>query len=153
MGSPKTNFYNDAYRRGGFDDAAVEVQRLWLEGKREEAARRVPDEMVMQSSLLGPEEMVRERIRTYRDAGVSMLRLDPLGATPSERLDTLGRAVELVREECRCVGGALALEAAARSPSGNTCAEALWCVIAVPTADQATRRARSSTSTIKLRGG
>jgi hypothetical protein len=30
-----------------------------------------------------------------------MLRLDPLGATPRERLDILGRAVELVREECR----------------------------------------------------
>ena len=55
----------------------------------------------MQTALLGPEKAVRERIRKYRDAGVNMLRLDPLGATPSERLDTLGRAVELVREECR----------------------------------------------------
>jgi hypothetical protein len=55
----------------------------------------------MQAALLGPEKTVRERIRKYRDAGVTMLRLDPLGATPTERLDTLGRAVELVREECR----------------------------------------------------
>jgi hypothetical protein len=101
MGSPKTNFYNEAYRRGGFEDVAIEVQRLWVEGKREEAARRVPAEMVMQAALLGPEKTVRERIRKYRDAGVTMLRLDPLGATPAERLDTLGRAVELVREECR----------------------------------------------------
>jgi len=101
MGSPKTNFYNEAYRRGGFEDAAIEVQRLWVEGKRDEAASRVPSEMVMQAALLGPEKIVRERIRSYRDAGVSMLRLDPLGSKPSERLDTLGRAVELVREECR----------------------------------------------------
>jgi F420-dependent oxidoreductase-like protein len=101
MGSPTTNFYNEAYRRGGFEDAAIEVQRLWVAGKREEAAARVPPEMVLQASLLGPEKLVRERIRKYRDAGVNMLRLDPLGATPSERLDTLGRAVELVREECR----------------------------------------------------
>jgi F420-dependent oxidoreductase-like protein len=101
MGSPKTNFYNEAYRRGGFEDVAIEVQKLWVEGKREEAAKRVPDEMVMQAALLGPEKTVRERIRKYRDAGVDMLRLDPLGATPAERLDTLGRAVELVREECR----------------------------------------------------
>ena len=78
------------------------MQRLWIEGKRDEAARRVPDEMVLQAALLGPETTVRERIRKYRDAGVNMLRLDPLGATPTERLDTLGRAVELVREECRC---------------------------------------------------
>jgi F420-dependent oxidoreductase-like protein len=100
MGSPKTNFYNDAYRRGGFEDAAVEVQRLWIEKRREEAAAAVPDEMVIQTSFLGTEAMVRERIRKYRDAGITMLRLDPLGDTLRERLDTLGRAVDLVRQEC-----------------------------------------------------
>ena len=82
------------------EDAAIEVQQLWIAGKRDEAARRVPSEMVLQTALLGPEKNVRERIRKYRDAGVDMLRLDPLGATASERLDTLGRAVELVRSEC-----------------------------------------------------
>ena len=99
MGSATTNFYNDAYRRGGFEDAALEVQRLWLEGRRDEAAARVPDEMVLQTTLIGDESRVRERIRRYRDAGVSVLRLDPLGENDSERLDTLGRAVELIRQE------------------------------------------------------
>ena len=100
MGSAKTNFYNAAYRRGGFEDAAEEVQRLWLAGKRDEAAERVPDEMVLQSALLGSEADVRERIRRYRDAGITTLRLDPAGSDAAERLDTLGRAVELVRQEC-----------------------------------------------------
>jgi F420-dependent oxidoreductase-like protein len=100
MGSARTNFYNDAYRRGGFADDAAAVQQLWLEGRREEAAARVPDAMILQTSLLGSEAMVRERIRRYRDAGVTMLRLDPQGESASARLDTLGRAVELVREEC-----------------------------------------------------
>ena len=99
MGSAKTNFYNDAYKRGGFEDAAVEVQKLWLEGKREQAARAVPDAMVERSSLIGPEGHVRERIRKYRDVGISVLRVDPAGETDTERLDTLGRLVELVREE------------------------------------------------------
>ena len=98
MGSATTNFYNAAFRRGGFADAAAEVQRLWLEGKREEAARRVPDEMVIQSSLLGTEDMVRERLRAYRRAGVGMLVLGPIGEDAVQQLDTLGRAVELVRE-------------------------------------------------------
>src|SRR6266849_2822633 len=44
MGSRQHNFYNDAYRRAGYADAAAEVQRLWLEGKRDDAAARVPDE-------------------------------------------------------------------------------------------------------------
>jgi len=99
MGSARTNFYNDAYRRGGFADAAAEVQQLWVAGKRAEAATRVPDEMILQSTLLGPEKRVLDRIRKYRDAGIRTLRLDPLGATATERLDTLGRAVELVRQE------------------------------------------------------
>lgn len=100
MGSPTTNFYNEAYRRGGFVDAAVRVQRLWVEGRRDEAVRHVPDEMVLQSALIGPESRVRERIRLYRDLGIGQLRLDPMGATARERLDTLGRAVEIVRAEC-----------------------------------------------------
>jgi F420-dependent oxidoreductase-like protein len=100
MGSPKTNFYNAAYRRGGFEDAAVEVQRLWVAGRRDEAAAKVPDEMVLQTALIGSEQMVRDRIAKYRDAGVDTLRLAPIGADVEERLDTLGRAVELVREVC-----------------------------------------------------
>ncbi len=98
MGSRRHNFYNDAFKRAGFEEAAVEVQELWLSRRREEAAARVPDEMVVQTNLLGSEAMVRERIRAYRNAGVTTLRLAPAGKTPSERLDTLGRAVELVRE-------------------------------------------------------
>lgn len=100
MGSAKTNFYNAAYQRGGFADVATEVQRLWQEGHREQAAAGIPDEMVLQSSLIGTEAMVRERIRKYRDVGIGTLRLEPLGESAGERLDTLGRALELVREEC-----------------------------------------------------
>ena len=96
MGSAKTNFYNAAYHRGGFADVAEEVQALWLAGRREEAAARIPDEMVLQSSLIGTETMVRERIRKYRDVGIDTLRLEPLGDDDTARLDTLGRAVELV---------------------------------------------------------
>jgi alkanesulfonate monooxygenase SsuD/methylene tetrahydromethanopterin reductase-like flavin-dependent oxidoreductase (luciferase family) len=53
MGSAKTNFYNDAYKRGGWEDAANEVQGLWVAGRREEAIAKVPEEMVLQSNLVG----------------------------------------------------------------------------------------------------
>ncbi|MEE9254285.1 MAG: LLM class flavin-dependent oxidoreductase [Pseudomonadales bacterium] len=98
MGSPKTNFYNEAFRRGGWQQDAVEVQRLWVEGNREEAARRVPDEMIIQANLLGSEDMVRDRIRAYRDAGVNTLRVGPAGRSMKERLETLGRVMDLVRD-------------------------------------------------------
>jgi F420-dependent oxidoreductase-like protein len=98
MGSKQHNFYNNAYRRAGYDEDALAVQRLWLEGDREGAAKLVPDEMVIQSNLLGTEEMVRDRIRSYRDAGVTTLRVQPEGRTLDERLQTLGRTVKLVKE-------------------------------------------------------
>jgi hypothetical protein len=41
--------------------------------------------------------MVKERIRAYRDAGVTTLRVDPEGRALSERLDTLARVVDLVK--------------------------------------------------------
>lgn len=97
MGSRQHNFYNDAYRRAGYADTAAEVQRLWLENRRDDAAAQVPDELVLKTNLLGTEAMVRERIRAYRDAGVTTLRVEPDGATLDARLATLGRLVEMVR--------------------------------------------------------
>jgi F420-dependent oxidoreductase-like protein len=97
MGSAQTNFYNDAFRRGGWEDACREVQQLWVAGKREEACARVPDEMVMQANFLGDDHAVRERIRAYKNAGVTTLRLAPEGSTLDARLETLGRAIALVR--------------------------------------------------------
>jgi len=97
MGSARTNFYNDAFRRGGWEDISREVQQLWVAGKRQEACARVPDTLVMQTNLLGDENAVRERIRAYKNAGVTTLRLAPEGDTLGERLETLGRVMDLVR--------------------------------------------------------
>jgi F420-dependent oxidoreductase-like protein len=99
MGSAKTNFYNEAFQRAGFVDAALEVQRLWVAGKRDEAIARVPDEMVLGTHLIGTEEMVRGRLRAYRDAGINTLRLAPAGGNWRERLASLEHALELVRSE------------------------------------------------------
>ena len=98
MGSPKTNFYNEAFRRAGFEDAAVRVQRLWVEGKRDEAAAAVPDELMRKTTLFGSEAEVGRRLCDYRDVGITTFRIDPLGRDAAERLETLGRTVELVRE-------------------------------------------------------
>lgn len=97
MGSRAHNFYNDAYRRAGYTDVAVEVQRLWLEGRREEATARVPDELVLKTNLLGTDTMIRERLRVYARAGITTIRVEPAGDTLDSRLATLGRLLELVR--------------------------------------------------------
>jgi F420-dependent oxidoreductase-like protein len=97
MGSRQHNFYNDAFKRAGYEDVAVEVQRLWLDGHREEAAARVPDELVLKTNLLGTEAMVRKRLEAYHQAGITTLRVEPAGDSLDARLATLGRLLELVR--------------------------------------------------------
>jgi F420-dependent oxidoreductase-like protein len=97
MGSRQHNFYNDAFKRAGYEDVAVEVQRLWLDNRRDEAVARVPDELVLKTNLLGTEAMVRKRLEAYRQAGITTLRVEPAGESLEARLATLGRLLELVR--------------------------------------------------------
>ncbi|MDP4598581.1 MAG: LLM class F420-dependent oxidoreductase [Pseudomonadales bacterium] len=99
MGSADTNFYNDAFRRAGYEDAATEVQNLWVSGKKDEAIRAVPAEMVLKTNLIGTEAMVRERLRAYRDAGVNTLRLSTSGKDWQARTASLEAAVDLVKRE------------------------------------------------------
>lgn len=98
MGSPTLNFYNDAYARSGFQDPCREVRDLWLAGDRAGAVQAVPDEMVRGTTLFGDEAWVRERIGHYLAVGVSELTLHPVASKMSNRLDVLGRAVELVHQ-------------------------------------------------------
>jgi F420-dependent oxidoreductase-like protein len=97
MGSAQHNFYNDAFKRQGFAEVALEVQKLWISGKRDKAADTVPDELVTRTNLLGTEDMVKDRMRAYKQAGITTLRLDPQGNTLDERLECLGRAMDLLR--------------------------------------------------------
>tara|TARA_R110002072_G_scaffold1369_4_gene11232 strand:- start:3540 stop:4592 length:1053 start_codon:yes stop_codon:yes gene_type:complete len=97
MGSAKTNFYNDAFRRAGYEDAAEEVQALWVKGDKSAAIQRVPDEMILKTNLIGTREMIRERLSAYRDAGVTTIRLGTGGKSWSERSDALEESLDLVK--------------------------------------------------------
>jgi F420-dependent oxidoreductase-like protein len=98
MGSASTNFYNQAYSRQGWADIAAEVRERWQAGDRDGAAGLVTDEMVLATTLIGTEAMVRRRLHVWRDAGVTTVRLYPAGDTLDARLTTLARAIEIVRE-------------------------------------------------------
>ena len=54
--------------------------------------------MVLQTTMIGTATMVRERMRAWRDAGITTLRIYPAGDSLEQRLATLGRAIELVEE-------------------------------------------------------
>lgn len=98
MGSRQHNFYNDVFQRAGYADIALEVQDLWLNKQRDAAVARIPDELILKTNLIGTDDMVRERLRVHRNAGVNTLQVNPDGQTLNERLATLGRLLELVKE-------------------------------------------------------
>jgi F420-dependent oxidoreductase-like protein len=107
MGSTTHNFYNDAFGRQGFADDVAEVQRLWQSGDREAAAARVPIEIGRRTNLLGTPAEILARLRLYRDAGVTTLRVGLSGDVVGQ-LDSLGALLDLVAEvnaETRRVGG------------------------------------------------
>ena len=95
MGSRDKNFYNALVRRYGFEDAAQRVQDLYLEGKRDEAAAALPEELIDTVSLCGPPDRVRDRLAVYRDAGVDTLMVSPMAWTFEDRLQQLRHVAEL----------------------------------------------------------
>jgi F420-dependent oxidoreductase-like protein len=89
MGSRGKNFYNDLARRYGFEEEARTIQDLYLDGKKDEAAAAVPEELLRAITLIGPESHVSERVAAFREAGVTTLLLQPLDHSPGGRLRTV----------------------------------------------------------------
>jgi F420-dependent oxidoreductase-like protein len=99
MGSATSNFYNDAFERQGYGEDVREVQRLWLAGDRDAARQRVPTAIGLGTNLVGTDDLVRERLRLYRDAGITLLRAGlPGGNDLDGQLDQLGRLLDLVAQ-------------------------------------------------------
>jgi F420-dependent oxidoreductase-like protein len=97
MGSKDTNFYNAAFARQGLGDDVAAVQDLWLAGRREEAAERVPLEIGLKTNLLGTAPMVKDRLRLYRTAGITTLQAK-LDGDLQHKVDTLAQLIDLVNE-------------------------------------------------------
>ncbi|MDP9460092.1 MAG: LLM class flavin-dependent oxidoreductase, partial [Actinomycetota bacterium] len=89
MGARGKNFYNDLAVRYGFEAEARTVQDLYLDGKKDEAAAALPDELVRAVSLIGPESYVAERIAAFAEAGVTTLAVQPLDGSREARLRTV----------------------------------------------------------------
>ena len=69
MGARDKNFYNDYCKRLGYPDAAKEIQDLFLDGKKAEAAAAVPDQLVDDVALVGPADRIRDRLQAWKAAG------------------------------------------------------------------------------------
>jgi alkanesulfonate monooxygenase SsuD/methylene tetrahydromethanopterin reductase-like flavin-dependent oxidoreductase (luciferase family) len=69
MGARGKNFYNDYAKRLGFEEAAVRIQDLYLEGRKDEAMAAVPAELIDACHLVGPADRIRERLQRWQAAG------------------------------------------------------------------------------------
>jgi F420-dependent oxidoreductase-like protein len=95
MGSRERNFYNRLVQRYGFEDAAREVQDLYLDGRKAEAGAALPAELIDLVTLCGTPDRVRERLRVYREAGVGTLSVSPLVFEAQAQREQLRTVVEL----------------------------------------------------------
>ena len=93
MGARGKNFYNDLAVRYGFEQAAKEIQDLYLDGKKEEAAAKVPEEWLEKTSLVGPASYIADRVAAYKEAGVTVLNVNPVGSDPVKAIDQLREIV------------------------------------------------------------
>jgi len=89
MGAKGKNFYNDVARRYGFAKEAAEIQDLYLDGKKDEAAALVPDDLLEAMTICGPEGYVADRVAAFREAGVTHLQVTPFTTGDQRPVDVM----------------------------------------------------------------
>ncbi len=90
MGARGKNFYTDYATRLGYEEAAVKIQDLYLDGKKAEALAAVPDELADSVSLVGTRERIAERIEAWKKSPATTLLL---GAQQPEAIRLLAELV------------------------------------------------------------
>lgn len=96
MGAKGKNFYHNVATKYGYGAEADRIQELYLAGDKDGAAKVVPDELVRDISLIGSREFVKERVAAFREAGVTVLNVVPMGATTADRVKLIEDLRELV---------------------------------------------------------
>ena len=89
MGARGKNFYNDLACQYGYEQEAKEIQDLYLDGKKDEAAAKVPTEWLEAGNLVGPESYVKERLAAFKEAGVTTLSVVPASDDPAATISQI----------------------------------------------------------------
>lgn len=96
MGAKGKNFYHNVATKYGYGAEADRIQELYLAGDKDGAAKVVPDELVRDISLIGSREFVKERVAAFRESGVTVLNVVPMGATTADRVKLIEELRDLV---------------------------------------------------------
>ena len=76
MGAAKRNFHKELMGRMGFEAEADLVQKLFMEGKRDEAILAVPDQFADEISLCGSVDRIKDRLQAWKDSPVTTLMIN-----------------------------------------------------------------------------
>jgi F420-dependent oxidoreductase-like protein len=98
MGSRTQNFYNQLAVRMGYEQAAAEVQDLYLARNHRDAAAAVPFEFIDRTSLIGPRDRIRDRLSAYAEAGVTTISVASYAGSLDERVAALRTMAEVLDE-------------------------------------------------------
>jgi F420-dependent oxidoreductase-like protein len=95
MGARGRNFYNNMAVRYGYGKEAAAIQDAYLAGRKDEAAKMIPQELLENVSLIGPKSYVAERVAAMRESGATTLNVAPMGTTHAERVSLIEQIREL----------------------------------------------------------
>ena len=96
MGAKEKNFYNQVFRKYGYEKEAELIQDLYLSGRKSEAEAAIPDSYLEATSLVGPEGFVKDRLQALKEHGVTSLNVSFLGTTTEERVQNCDKLSNLV---------------------------------------------------------
>lgn len=95
MGAREKNFYHTVAGQMGFEAEAKEIQDLYLDGHKDEAAAKVPRPYLERGNLVGPESVVAERLARWKECGITMINVTVPGPDPAR---TVARLRELIED-------------------------------------------------------
>lgn len=99
MGAKEKNFYNQIFRKYGYEEEAETIQDLYLSGRKSEAEAAIPQSYLDATSLVGSESFIKDRLQVYKESGVTSLNVSFLGTTSEERVkncDALKNIIEKI---------------------------------------------------------
>ena len=71
MGARGANFHFEVFARMGYEDVALRVQDLYLQGKKQEAAAAIPLAMVEDVALVGPPDKIRGELDKWKETCIT----------------------------------------------------------------------------------
>lgn len=89
MGAKGQNYHTKLMCRMGYEKEALQIQDLFLEGKRDEAIALVPESFADEISLVGSPERIKERLAAWEESPVTMITVAPRTADEMRQIAEL----------------------------------------------------------------